>query len=141
MILHLLFIIAISVYIHVLITACLSKSGKDFAVSDCTHLVLPSFSTLCDPNFSWGGVDACTFMNRISSAYDEVGQWRRNTFLMPSGNVGRSFVDEFANLFRSYSEASALESVSLKASTVLCALLLQKPSRSSKARDHVKCLQ
>ena len=80
-------------------------------------------------------------MNRISSAYDEVVHWRRNAFLVPSGNVGRSFVDELANLFRSYGEASALESVSLKASTVLCALLLQKPSHSSKARDHVKCLQ
>ena len=102
---------------------------------------LPLFTPMNEPNFSWGELDARLVIRRIQTAYEKVVHWRRNVFLVPSGKVGRSFVDELARLFKSYGEASALEPVALSATTVLCALLLQKPSRTSKAHDHIQCLQ
>ena len=59
---------------------------------------------------------------------------------MPSGNGGKDFVTELARLFRSYAEASALESVALKAAMVMPHLLLQKPFASSKTKDHCEVL-
>ena len=47
---------------------------------------------------------------------------------------------ELARLFQSYAEGSALESVPLKAAMVMPHLLLQKPSVSSKAKDHSSAL-
>ena len=46
-----------------------------------------------------------------------------------------------AGLFRSYGEASAMESVSLRAAMVMPILLLQKPHARSKSRDHAHCLE
>ena len=39
-----------------------------------------------------------------------------------------------------YAEAGALEAIALKSAMILPALLLQKPSASSKAKDHIQCL-
>ena len=81
------------------------------------------------------------FIQAISAAYDEVVHWRHNLFLTPSGKTGKQFTFELAKLFRAYGEGSALESIALKASMVIPALLLQKPHPTSKSREHVACLQ
>ena len=47
-----------------------------------------------------------------------------------------------AGLFRSYREASTLETVSLKAAMVMPILLLQQePHARSKTRDHAHCVE
>ena len=46
-----------------------------------------------------------------------------------------------SKLYRAYAEGSALEPIALKATTVMSILLLQKPSRNSKSRDHSACLE
>ena len=46
-----------------------------------------------------------------------------------------------ARLLRAYAEASTLETVALKCVMTMPALLLQKPHQSSKAKDHVICLE
>ena len=46
---------------------------------------------------------------------------------IPSGKCGKEFISKIARLLRVYAEAMALESIALKAVTVLCILLLQKP--------------
>ena len=71
------------------------------------------------------------FIQAISAAYDEVVHWRHNLFLSPSGKTGKQFTFELAKLFGAYGEGSALESIALKASVVIPALLLQKPHPTS----------
>ena len=44
-------------------------------------------------------------------------------------------------LFRAYADGSALESVAMKACLVMPQLLLQKPFRSSKDKDHIAIFQ
>ena len=95
---------------------------------------LPAFSELAPPQFTWGEEDPEVFIHSISVAFDEVVHWRRNIFSVPCGNAGKGFVSELSHLFRAYAEGSALESIALKASTVMSALLLQKPHSSSKSR-------
>ena len=52
------------------------------------------------------------------------------------GDLTTPLVLELSRLFRAYAEGSTLESIALKACTVLPVLLLQKPFRSSKQKDH-----
>jgi len=64
---------------------------------------LPSFSEMSPPSFSWNGtIEGSAFVNRVTTAYDEVVRWRRNLFVVPFGNVGKEFMEELARLFHSY---------------------------------------
>ena len=93
------------------------------------------------PNFSWGSCCGEVFCTRINSAYEEVVHWRRNLFQVPSGSAGKAFVSELARLFQAYADSSSLECIAMKAITVMPILLLQKPSRTSKSKDHSTHLQ
>ena len=66
---------------------------------------------------------------------------RKSPLCRVKGKAGKSFVTELARLYTAYVLASALESVALKAIVVLPLLLLQKPSKSSKNRDHMACIE
>ena len=66
--------------------------------------------------------------------------WRKNCFTPPSGRAGKGFVSELSRLYQAFGTASTLESVALKATIVLPHLLLQKPHRTSKNKDHIACL-
>ena len=102
---------------------------------------LPEPTPVSSPSFSWGLLDAESFINTISQAYDEVVRWRKNLFLVPFGKAGNQFVTELARLFRAVADGSSLECIALKASTVLTILALQKPYRKSKAKLHAVCLE
>ena len=104
-------------------------------------LSLPTPEPLADPVFSWGILNANSFVDGITSAYAETIHWRRNTFPVPCGSSGKSFVRELASLFRDYAEGSAQESIALKAISVSCILLLQRPHLKSKPREHSSCLE
>ena len=65
--------------------------------------------------------------------------WRRNLFQVPSGSTGKAFVSELAPLFQAYADSSSLECIAMKATTIM--QILQKPSRTSKSKDHVAQLQ
>ena len=104
-------------------------------------LELPVYQPVASPHFHWGPVDAAAFSLSLDSAYQEVVHWRKNSFDMPHGSAGKQFVAELAQLCRAVGEGSALESVALKAVFVACVLLLQKPSRTSKPKDHAAHLE
>ncbi len=102
---------------------------------------LPNFMPMADPSFVWAVYDSATIISTISTAYDEVVCWRRNNFPVPTSKAGTAFVSELSWLFRAYAEGTALECVILKAITVVSILLLQKPHRKSKPREHTSCLE
>ena len=97
---------------------------------------LPSPLPMARPQFSWGDVDCTISHSRIlrNSTLEE------KIFSVPSGKAGKAFVSELAGLYRAYAEGSALEVIALKATTIMPILLLQKPHKSSKSREHVICL-
>ena len=57
------------------------------------------------------------------------------------GKVGREFVSELSRLYLAYGTSSILESIALKAATVFPILMLQKPSKQSKTKHHIHCLE
>ena len=67
--------------------------------------------------------------------------WIPNLFKVPHGKSGKLFVRELSLLFRAYAEDSSKECIALKAAFLLPLLVLQKPFRRSKAKDHVTALE
>ncbi len=105
------------------------------------RMELPPCSPTNEPVFTWGTHDANDFSTILEAAYTEVIHWRKNSFTIPFGNAGKEFVTELAKLYSAFASASALESIALKAATTLPILLLQKPQKASKAKEHIICLE
>ena len=91
-------------------------------------------------DFQWGDISGGQFCEFIVSAYKEVVHWRPNVFMIPFGKAGKSFVLELAKLYQAFADQSALHSIALMACSVMQPLLLQKPYKQSKAKDHSICL-
>ena len=96
------------------------------------------------PIISWGhradGTIITVHSSTIIKAYDEITQWRKSTFLVPYGKVGREFIDQLTQHITEWNNASHAQHIALKAAIVLLATVLQKPSMKSKAKDHQECL-
>ena len=103
--------------------------------------VLPPFSPANPPNFTWGEMDGVKVAEDIDRIYSEIVHWRHNVFKIPSGKQGKAFVYEMARLFNAYAEASSMEGVAIKAAMVFPALVLQKPFKTSRSKDHSKFLE
>ena len=76
----------------------------------------------------------------IINASNEITSWRKNIFLVPYGKIGREFSDQITKRINDWNNSTESHHIALKAAFVLLALVLQKPSQKSKARDHQKCL-
>ncbi len=63
--------------------------------------------------------------------------WKPNLFLPLYGTTTKKFVKELARLLQAYADSSSLECIGI---TMLQQLLLQKPSKNSRAKDHSKHL-
>ena len=66
--------------------------------------------------------------------------WKKNLFLPPSGAAGKRYFEEVTCLRKFWIQDTLLKSISLEAVRVMLTLLLQKPSKSSKAKDHLQAL-
>ena len=98
-----------------------------------TGLSLPPHQSTAS---TWGQLQGADFMQVVEAAYSEAVHWRQNLVKIPLGHAGKYSMSELAHLFKSYAEASTLEPVALKAAMLLPLLMLQKPSSSSKTKDH-----
>ena len=118
-----------------------AEEGEMVGQDDFVSNALPSFPLANPPNFTWGEQDGVKVKDDIDRIYSEVVHWRHNLFKIPSGKHGKDFVHEMARLFNSYAEASSMEGVAIKAAMVFPALVLQKPFKTSRSKDHSKCLE
>ena len=103
--------------------------------------MLPQANLVADPVITWAEYNAIQFTASLNTAFAEVVHWKINLFIVHYGKSGKSFVTEIARLFTAFATGSALESIALKAVTLMPILLLQKPARKSKAKDHISCLE
>ncbi|CAB4036471.1 RNA-directed DNA polymerase from mobile element jockey-like, partial [Paramuricea clavata] len=107
---------------------------------------LPDYVAVDIPSITiWGrradGSIITVNSSTIINAYHEITRWRKNTFLVPYGKVGRDFIDQLTQHINDWNNASQTQHIALKAAIVLLATALQKPSVKSKAKDHKECLE
>ena len=67
-----------------------------------------------------------------TAAYTEVVHWKTSS-QYPMEMRGKHLLSK---LYRAFVKCTALESIALKATTVMSVLLLQKPAHKSKPKDH-----
>ena len=103
---------------------------------------LPPFtSSTRVPTRSINGISGPEFVSIIDDIYNRILKWKKNLFKVPSGNASKKFVTILAEWLAYYNTDSEFKGIALKVFHVLPALLLQKPSKNSKARDHLRCLE
>ena len=79
--------------------------------------------------------------NTVNGVYDEIAHYRKNIFNVPSGRAGKSFIEELTLWIKQFNADSDLNSVALKAFMVLPTLILQKPSATSKSKEHSAAIE
>uniref|UniRef100_A0A1X7V0A1 ABC transporter domain-containing protein n=1 Tax=Amphimedon queenslandica TaxID=400682 RepID=A0A1X7V0A1_AMPQE len=102
---------------------------------------LPSFRPSAKPLFRWKSLDGSECVRLISECYDRAVHWIPNIFKIPHGKQGKLVVRELSRLFRAFANDCSMECIALKAAFLFPLLVLQKPSRRSKAKDHVEALE
>ena len=90
----------------------------------------------------WGILESYAEIHQtLQGAYDEIVKWKKNFFRIPYGSCGKDVVNELTKLFSLYNSSDPLQGIAIKAVLVLLPLLLQKPTRKSKTKDHRRHLQ
>ena len=92
-------------------------------------------------NASWGELKGKKLDDAVSSAFLEVARWRRNLFKLPTGKAGQEFIEELTKILNHFADGTVFEPIALTLATIMFPLLLQKPSASSKTKDHVRYLE
>ncbi len=84
-------------------------------------------------------MDGETLACSINRSYEVIVQWRRNLFKVPSGKAGKDFVRELTRMFRAYADGAALESVAMKAATIvpLCSFKNPIPDQKPKTTPFI----
>ena len=86
--------------------------------------------------FCWNTVPGSVYQKDLEKANEQIVYWRKNIFTLPTGISSKKFVNKITRLFDQWTNDTLLKSIALKAIHVMAVLLLQKPSRKSKSRDH-----
>lgn len=90
--------------------------------------------------FYWSNVKGSEAVNDIEECYSRIVYWKRNLFMLPNGNAGKSYIRETTRLLNAWIENTPLRAIALEAIHIMPALLLQKPSQASKSKEHVEAL-
>ena len=99
-----------------------------------------SFAVESPDKIIWGNSSFKQLSSFISKAYDQAVLFRKYLFKIPSGKAGKRFINELCFCLHQFNTSSDLNSIALKTFFILPALLLQKPTAKSKAKEHTVSL-
>ena len=89
----------------------------------------------------WGNIEGeANISNAIKAAYKEMIGWKKNIFSLPRGKCGSDFLKELTRLIYLFVDRTKWERLALPLIHIFVPLMLQKPSKKSKAKDHAKYL-
>ena len=91
--------------------------------------------------FKWGNEGSVNITKYICDAYEKIVFWRKNIFMLPTGSIGKKYVLETTKLLNAWTSNSPMKDIAFKAIHIMPSLLLQKPSKTSKAKDHTKAFE
>ena len=91
--------------------------------------------------YKWGDYDNKSFEKNLHVIYEKIVYWRRNLFLLPTGKAGTQYIDETSRLMNAWLHHSPLKDVAFKAIMIMPSILLQKPKKDSKTKDHIAALE
>ena len=125
------------------LNTCRQRNTANLNASSKTELDENSDNEVQEPeqqheDFYWNTVSGRVYHQDLEEAYNQIVYWRKNIFMVPTGAACKKIIDEISRLLNIWTNDTPLKTVALKAIHVMPALLLQKPSKMSKAKDHLK---
>ena len=118
-----------------------SKPSNEETITTTIESSTEETTTTLTQNFKWNNVDGNLFTNELNHVYDTIVYWRKNLFMLPTGSAGKKYICEITRLINAWVNDTPMKNISLKAVHVMPALLLQKPEKKSKMKDHIKALE
>ena len=128
-------------------TFCQSRHNSQLSPQDETTVNEDQSISIIDnlvrdvPDFIWGEMSADIFIRDLNFIYEKTVYWKKNIFKLPSGSTGKKFIRECTRLIKSWTSKSALRDIAWKCIMVMPHILLQKPSKDSKSKDHSNALK
>ena len=96
--------------------------------------MLPSYKPYLPLNTEWHEYSGDQFVSLINSTYDDIINWRKNSFKLSDGRASRLFIN-WLSLWLDHSDrGTAFKCIALEVFMTLPCLTLQKPSQNSKAK-------
>ena len=102
---------------------------------------LPKYPESINPPFSYHDIPGETFTNLINDLYKEIVIWKKNLLKLPTGSAAKAFIKELSPWLDRFNRKTEHFSIALKVYIILPAPMLQKPSKTSKSREHCKKLE
>ena len=89
-----------------------------------------------------GYVTQPVFIGQVNKIYEEIVHFRKNIFNVPSGKAGKNFISELTFWLKTFNaKDDPLSFIAMKVFMILPTIILQKPSKSSKAKEHSICIE
>ena len=116
--------------------------------SEYTALGQSNDGWLCDHckaananRIKWGRCEGeDNILLQVRAAYQEIISWKKNIFLLPRGKAASDFIKEMTRLINLFVFKTKWEWLALPLLHIFMPIMLQKPSRKSKAKDHSRFL-
>ena len=116
-----------------------STPSESWACEKCSSL--PPYEPSVDISEArWGSIHGQDLVTTFELIHRKVASWKPNVFKVPSGASGKALVSEITRLIDLWLNKTKFEAVAIAALQVFGTLMLQKPSKSSKNRDHIRHL-
>ena len=113
--------------------AALQQSSDQWFYDHCKAILTNSVK--------WGKFEGEeTIKNEIQAAYKEICSWQKNFFLLPRGKAATDFIKELTRLLNLFVNKTKWFRLSFALVHVFMPIMLQKPSKKSKAKDHARYL-
>ena len=91
--------------------------------------------------YTWSQNGKIISSSTIDSIYNKIFFWRKNLFVLSSGACGKRYIKEITRLLSEWVSDSPLKDISCKAIMIMSNLLLPKPSKISKSKEHQRSLE
>ena len=92
-------------------------------------------------DYPWSQTGNTILSNTINKIYTKVVFWNNNLFLLPSYFRGKRYIEETTMLLNKWIHDSLLNGILFKTVMLMSNLLLQKPSKNCKSKDHQLALE
>lgn len=66
---------------------------------------------------------------------------RKNLFLLPTGSAGKEFINDTTRLLNAWTQNSPMKKIATKAVMIMPSLLLLKPAKNFKSKDHRNAIE
>ena len=106
---------------------------------------LPNYETVTripeESNKKYNTLEAKVFVECIEKTYEETIKWKKNLFKLPTGQSGKKIIKELTEWLDEFNSGGEMKFIAIKTFMILPNLLMQKPSKTSKAKEHSEKLE